>query len=537
MHGFIHDIGISIIVAMGVSVVTHLLRQPMILAYLIAGVVIGPEIGPKLITDPANIATISEIGLILLLFIVGLEINLRTLFKKGRALTIVGVGSFLISVFLGMGFFSAIGFEDSLYLSLFCALSSTAIVVKILYDKAEMDTLHGKMTVGILIFQDIWAILILILQPNFSNPDLTVMATALIKGLLLVGFGILMSQYVLRYIFKWVSNTPEMVVVVAIGWCAIVSGLAYAIGISMEMGALIAGMSISTFSYSFLISSRIHPLRDFFLTLFFISFGMKIPLPQWTMLTSTLIVVGFVVVSRFMAMYPLLWLTKNSVRTSFITSLNLAQISEFSLVIGGLGLSYGHIKNETMSLLLYAMALTSIFSSYTVKFNHAIYFSFQRLMGKHLVPKESRPQAKGRPIVILGFHRGAQAFLNVLLAEAPEFKEKITVIDFNAEVLEPLKTEGIECIVGDLAMADTLRKARIKDANYIISAVSDTFLKNTSNLELVKSCRRLAPKATILATSDFADGGDELLSAGASEVIMPYVLSGSAFAHRVIHAV
>ena len=154
MHGFLEDIGIAIIVATVVGIIAQRLKQPIILAYLAAGVIIGPEIGPKLINDPANVEIISEIGLILLLFIIGLEMNLQLLLASGKQILVAGAGQFLLCALLGVGFFILIGYPlstqslDALYLALFCALSSTAIVVKLLHDKFELDTLPGRITLG-----------------------------------------------------------------------------------------------------------------------------------------------------------------------------------------------------------------------------------------------------------------------------------------------------------------------------------------------------------------------------------------------------
>ena len=281
MHGFLEDIGISIIVATIVGIIAHRIKQPIILGYLLAGVIIGPEIGPQLVTDPANIEIISEIGLILLLFIIGLEMNPQKVLSSGKQILLSGIGQFLLCVLLGVGFFILVGYKltgeslDALYLAVFCALSSTAIVVKLLYDKFELDTLPGRVTLGILIFQDVWAILVLAIQPNFMDPQIVPVGLAILKSLLLLGVGFMVSKYILRRLFEWIAKSPEIVVAISIGWCAILAGAAHSIGLSKEMGALIAGVSISTFPYSIHVTAKVLPLRDFFLTLFFGSPGGK----------------------------------------------------------------------------------------------------------------------------------------------------------------------------------------------------------------------------------------------------------------------
>ncbi len=274
MHGILPEIGISILAATALGFIFQFFRQPVILGYLVAGALIGPEIGLKLVSNPVNIEVISEIGLILLLFIIGLELNPTKLLSSGRQLVYAGVGQFILCVFIGTGFFLLMGYDlgsgriDALYLAVFCALSSTAIVVKLLYDKLELDTLPGRITLGILIFQDLWAILILALQPYFTDPRFYLVAIALGKSVVLLASGFLLSRYLMRWIFEKISKTPEMVVAMSIAWCAFMAGMGDWIGLSMEMGALIAGVAISTFPYSVHITAKVLPLRDFFLTLF-----------------------------------------------------------------------------------------------------------------------------------------------------------------------------------------------------------------------------------------------------------------------------
>jgi Kef-type K+ transport system membrane component KefB len=283
----------------------------------------------------------------------------------------------------GGRFFSLLGYNlgggniDALYLSLLCALSSTAIVVKLLYDKFELDTLPGRITLGVLIFQDIWAILILALQPNFMDPRLHLVALALGKAFVLLAVGFLLSKYLLRWIFAQIAKTPEMVVAMSIAWCALMAGLGAAIGLSMEMGALIAGVALSSFPYGVHVTAKVLPLRDFFLTLFFLSIGMKIPAPDGALLVMAVSSVAFVIVSRFLPVYPLLSLAGSGRRPSFIARLNLAQISEFSLVVAALGVQFGHIESRILSVVIYAMAMASVLSSYAIKANHSLYVLFR----------------------------------------------------------------------------------------------------------------------------------------------------------------
>src|SRR5687768_1087405 len=328
-HALLSDIGIAILAATLLGLIAHWTRQPIILGYLIAGAVVGPTIGFKWISDQANIEVISEIGLILLLFIIGLEMNIKALMAAGKQLLVAGFGQFPVCVAFGLVLFGLLGYPlkgipaDGLYLALMCALSSTAVVVKLLYDKGELDTLPGRMTLGILVVQDIFAILVLALQPNLTNPSAGPILKAIGGTVIILVVGFAVSKYVLRWVFTSIARAPEMVVAVSIGWCAAVCALAASMHLSKEMGALIAGLSIAAFPYSIHVTAKTLPLRDFFLTLFFVSLGMQIIAPQASMVVTVLILVAFTIVSRFLSIYPLLALTGAGRRTAFITSLNL----------------------------------------------------------------------------------------------------------------------------------------------------------------------------------------------------------------------
>lgn len=547
MHSLLMDIGIAIIVATIIGIATYRFKQPIILGYLIAGALIGPEIGLKLITHPDNIEIISEIGLVLLLFIIGLEMNIPKIITSGKQVIIAGLGQYVLCVLLGLGFFSLLGYSLSgknisgLYLALLCAISSTAVVVKLLYDKFELDTLSGRITLGVLIIQDIWAILILAFQPNFHDPHLSFFAVAILKTIALLGFSFLLSKYVLRFIYEFISKSPEMVVVMSIGWCAFVAAAAEYIGLSKEMGALIAGLSISLFPYSLHVTAKILPLRDFFLTLFFISLGMKILLPPFSHIFIVLGMVVFVIASRLLTVLPLLLLAGSGRRTGVITSLNLSQISEFSLVIAALGVSYGHIGKDIMLLVIYAMAITCIISSYFIKFNHEIYLYMARIMDrfgiktKEAEKVEENEEEKSHSIVILGFHRGARALVEIISAQKPDLLKQIIVVDFNIEILNELKEMNIAGVFGDISSVDTLKHAHIENAKLILSTIPDMLLKGTNNLKLIKTCRALAPKTTIVATADSTTHVKELIVAGANEVIVPYSLAGEHLARYVMN--
>lgn len=535
MNNMLHDLGITFFVATIVGYFVERIRQPAIIAYLIGGVIIGPEIGPQLVTNIENIETISEIGLILLLFILGLEMHPSHLISIVRRVYIAGLGQFVLTLLSGVLFFTSIGFAlvgsnlESFYLALACSLSSTAIVIKILTDKVQLESHSGKLTVGVLLFQDFWALLLLAIQPHLSNPGLVTIGIALVKSLLLVSIAFLFSRYVLRRLFEPVARSPEIVILLSLGWCVGVSGVAKALGLSMEMGALIAGVAISTFPYSFHVTAKILPLRDVFLTLFFISLGMKIPWPDSSYIMPVVLIISFTFVSRFLIVIPLCIAGRSNLRNAFLTSLNLAQVSEFALVITGLGVNYGHIRQETLSAVLFAMAFTSVTSAYLIQYNQQIYLKFEDLFSKLGWARRGGERRHGtihlkagKRITILGYHRGAQALIEFISLRRPELLKDLLVIDFNREIVRELEGRNIAHHYGDFSHLDTLIHSGVENTGIIVSSIPDMLLKGTSNQKITLMCRQINATAFIIATAETNSQIVDLKTAGANEVLLPY---------------
>jgi Kef-type K+ transport system membrane component KefB len=542
MHHLLYDIGIAVIAATLLGLIAHWLRQPILLGYLLAGALVGPELGFGLVHAGESIEIISEMGLILLLFIIGLELNVKEVLAAGRQLLVAGFGQFVICAGLGMGVFALFGMglsgknSDGLYLALMCALSSTAIVVKLLYDKGELDTLPGRLTLGVLVIQDVYAIFVLALQPNFAHPSLGPIAKAVAGTAFLLVAGFLVSKYVLRRVFSSIAKNPEMVLAVSVGWCAAVAATAGAMGLSKEMGALVAGLSIAAFPYSVHVTAKTLPLRDFFLTLFFVSLGMKITAPSWSMVAPVLGVVAFVFLSRFASVYPLIALTGGGRRAAFVASVNLAQISEFSLVIASLGVTYGHIGQGTVAITLYAMAIMAVLSSYAIRFSHPLFTLFDRLttrgapLSRERSERDSSPASNGHDVVLLGYHRGARALVDALERKDPDLLKRLFVIDFNPVSLRELRGRGVAGLFGDIASMETLKHAHIGHAKYILSTIPDLLLKGVDNGGLVRMCKALAPHATIIATADDANHEQRLRAEGAAAVVRVYEVAADSLA-------
>jgi len=539
------SIGFSIIVAAVLAFLARRLNQPLILGYILAGAVLGPHVGFHVVSDEASIELIAEIGLILLLFLIGLEISLPRLLQAGRAITVTGllqvpICAGLAWIVLGPVVASTGGQFDRLYLSVASAMSSTLIVVKLLSDKFELSTFGGRVTLGVLIFQDLFAIAFLAIQPNLQNLQALLLLRSLVAGVGLVVGAWLMARFVLPFYFRLIAKSSELVVVSAMAWCFLVSGVAGWAGLSKEMGALIAGVVIAAYPYGSEVISRVGGVRDFFLTLFFVALGLKIPEPSLPAVLAALGGVVFVVLSRFLAMYPLFAFLRLDTRTAGVVAINLGQISEFALVIFSLGVVYKHVSPAANSLILYTVLLTAVISTYGILYNHAIAtwlagvlhsFGLRRWFGG-AAPEPAAGAAEGaahgddtRDVFLLGVSREGLAFVQHLARTAPALKKRLVAIDFNPEMLERLGTEGVEHHYGDIANMATLEHAGIDRALLVISGISDWFLKGTSNLQLLRAARSLAPNARVVVTADTAEGAQELYVASADYVMVPSVLS------------
>ena len=539
------QIALAIVTATVFAFVAKLTRQPLILGYIAAGVAIGPTEGLGWIT-PHDIEPIAELGLILLLFMIGLEIDLKKLRQAGTRLATAGVTQFLICAGLGLLVAPLLGFRlgngsfAAVYFAVAMALSSTMIVVKLLYDKSELDTVPGRITLGILVFQDIWAILFLALQPDLRNPAPLVLLASLAKGAAVVLFAMSVSRWILPVLFRSIAKLPELMILGALGWCFLIVLIAAQLGLSKEMGALIAGVALSTFPYNLNVIAKVISLRDFFITLFFVILGAQIPRPTADVLGAAAIASTFVVLSRFVSVSSVLYLLGRGTRVSLIPAINLSQVSEFSLVICTLGVGLGHIDSRVLSVVVLTLVITAVASTYAILYNYEIYSLLdpllRRLGLRDVVDTTAQTQAPGRPIVFLGFFRYASSLLHELLALDPALADRIAVVDFNPDVKKELDRRGIQAIYGDISHADTLHHANIHDARVLVSTIPDSVLKGTTNAQMIKIAEKLAPHARTIVTAETFTGVRDLYAQGASFVFSPRVMNTRELARTVIAA-
>jgi Kef-type K+ transport system membrane component KefB len=541
----IEGVIISIVAAAILGYLCYRLRQPVILGYIIAGILIGPHLGLRWVNNPEAINFSSELGLVALMFMVGLELDIRKIMQSGKTILIASVAQFVICAALGLAFFMIPGFSQNnhlavLYLAITFTFSSTMIVVKLLYDKFELDTLPGRITLGVLVIQDIWAILFLAIQPNLDNPQIGVVAYSFAKGIALVGFCFLMRRYILPSLFKKIAKNPELIVVTALGWCFLVSWFSGDIaGLSRAMGALIAGITLSTLPYREEISDRVTNIRSFFLILFFVSLGLKVTTPSLSIFLLSVLASVFLIVSRFISLFLPLFFMKKGIRVSFLVPLNIAQISEFSLVIVAIGVGYGHISQDIMTIILFTLMITFTASTYMISFSHQLYLFTNKILKKigfrdFQSTLAEKPEASSEhaeyPIIFLGFYKIASSLLLALEEQEPSIKDKILVIDFNPEVCQELNRRGFKCLFGDLANTGTLNEAGLEKAKLVISSIPDTILKGTNNASILAYVKRINPSAKVIVTAERIHSAEKLWDAGADFVILPQVEMSSRLA-------
>lgn len=547
-ESLVADIGLSLVMAGLLSALFTRLKIPTIAAFLVAGVLVGPEFS-GLVTSKASIETISHLGLVLLLFLIGLEINLKKLLSSGKTLILTGLLQFPLCIAFGAaitwalqraGWSAVEGSFLPLYVGIAAAASSTLLIVKLFQEKFQLDTLVGRLVLGLLIFQDLWAMVILAIQPNFARPDLMPVLYTFLGIGLLTAIALVFARYVLPMTFHWIARAPELMLVMALGWCFGIGmlgthlgdllglvGLTMPISVSLEMGALIAGASIASFPYSYEVMTKVTAVRDFFVTLFFVGLGMGIPRPEGAeVLLLALVIALIAVLSRYLVFLPLLYATGLDQRGAVIASTRLVPISEFCLVIVYMGLGFGHLSAETVGAVIFAFVLTALVYPVLFDTSDAIYHRLAPLLGRLGFKAPTASQAEHSrdaqfEIALLGFHRVASSLLYDLEKHQPERLKRTLVVDFNVSLHPEIERRGATAHYGDISNLETLRHAGVDKAEVIVCTVPDDILKGTTNLALVKALRAMSPEAILVANAVRTTEVAELYAAGADYVFLP----------------
>jgi len=568
MPPLVHDIGFSLLLSGLLAVLFNRFAIPSIAAFLVAGVVAGP-IGGHVVTSTENIDTIAQLGLVLLLFVIGLELDLRKVLASGRTIMLSGALQFPLCV--AAGFLGALPMVDlglggptvapgaaggyaPLYVGFIVAASSTLLVVKLYQESFQIDTLAGRVSLGLLIFQDIWSIIVIAVQPNFDDPQLSPILFSFLGIGIVVLTAALAARYLLPIAFRWIAKVPELLLVAAIGWCfgivflgggldrvaQALFGAQVHLAVGSGMSALIAGASIASLPYSTDVVGKVGIVKDFFVTLFFVGLGMSIPLPQtaavlWLALGLSVLVV----LARYLVFFPLLYWTGLDRRNAMVTSTRLAQVSEFGLVIAYAGLSLGHITPELSSVIIFAFVLTALLTPLLFRQADLIHELFGPWLSRLGFREPETAQAQDQEsysLALLGFHRIASSLLHEIQRTQPDLTKRLLVVDFNVQLHSAIARLGPRVRYGDLRNPETLHHAGVDKAEVVIITVPDDLLKGTSNRKIVEAVRHINPSARIIASAIELQAAEAVYKAGADYVYLPRVDTAQALMPALSHA-
>ena len=515
-------------VAAFLTIIARIIKQPPIIAYLIAGILVGPAffglIGPNA-ADPEIIQIFGRIGVALLLFIVGLSLDFRVLKEVGKVATLAGTGEVLVTATAGFLISLALGFSftPALYLAAAIAFSSTVLVVKILSDKKELNKLHGRIALGILIIEDFIAALVLMIIPIIKSGNLEFILAGLIKiiGIIIAVF--LLSTFVLNRFLNFLARSPETLFLFSISWALLLAAAFNYLGLSLEIGALIVGMAFASSKYTLDLSGKIKPLRDFFVVLLFVFFGSQLVGP----LNSDLIINSLIFSTFILIGKPIIVMTFTSLfgykkRTSFLVGSSLAQISEFSLILVLLGFNLGYIDQNIMNLAILTSVITIGISSYTIHHSHTIFDKLSKMLNiferKRGVNEKEMKKKKSYRIILFGYHRLGYKILQTI----KKMKVPFLVVDHNPKVILALGKEGIDCVYGDAGDKDFLEEIDLDKAELIISTIPEEQI----SLTILEKLKEIDSKASFIGTADQPRSALDLYNEGADYVILPHHLGG-----------
>ncbi|TAN33048.1 hypothetical protein EPN28_03550 [Patescibacteria group bacterium] len=526
------QISLLLALTVGAAFILRLLRQPLIIAYLAVGVLAGPMFF-NLLKGGANVYdAFAKIGVVLLLFVVGLNLNLGYLKKIGKVAIITGLAQVTLTALIGMAILQALKFSllSSIYLAVAITFSSTIIITKLLNEKKHTESMYGRYVIGLMLMQDFVAIIIMmILGITRQQAEFSAGAPLALKIIFLAGFILALTKYIAPAILKRVADSGEFLFVFTLAWCLGIASITYWLGFPVEVGAIIAGLTLGSTPYQPEISSRVKPLRDFFIVLFFIILGGSLELNNLrASLAPGLILSLYILIGNPLILYILYRLHKFNRRNSFLSALTAAQVSEFGFILLYTGAGIGHLgKNEIPVFTLVAL-ITIFISSYLITYNERIYHFLKPFFA--LFGKDNRTQkeddAASYDVWVFGYHRIGWKVCEALI----EKKIKFAVVDYNPEIISKLKKRGVPSYFGDASDIEFLDALPLGEAKLIISTLP-TVEDQRALIAHVKHNGKIrrgrARQAPFFIASLYDDAYlQELYEMGADYVMMPHLLGG-----------
>ncbi len=531
-----------ILVAAGLGAVATLLKQPLIIAFIAVGIIVG-RLG---LIDPELELweVLATTGISLLLFVVGLRLDLDEIRRTGPVALSTGLGQIVFTSLIGylIAISFGMGALESLYVAVALTFSSTIIIVKLLSDKREIDSLHGRIAVGFLIVQDIVVVLAMIALSAFGAgtgeaDPLTEGLLVVARGILLLGVVIVLARYVLPHVFGTAARSQELLVLAAVAWAIILALAGDMLGFSKEVGAFLAGVSLASTPYRDAIGSRLANLRDFLLLFFFITLGAGLQLDMLgAQLVPAMVFSVFVLIGNPLIVVIIMGIMGYRRRTGFLAGLTVAQISEFSLILGAMGLAIGHIDEETLGLITLVGLITIGLSTYLILYSHPIYDRIGGLLRPFERETPFREQAAERwqpiavDVIVFGLGRYGGRIAQVLQQRG------LTVlgVDFDPEAVRRWsESSGVSAQYGDAEDPEFPASLPLHSARWVISSLPSV----ETNVALLRSLRDRGFTGFVWLTAHGNEDAEVLRHAGADLVLLPFLDAAERAASRIVASV
>lgn len=509
-----------------ISLLGRFLRQPLVVSFIGVGILVGP-FGLDLLESIDKIHLLSELGIAVLLFVVGLKLDLTLVKSIGKVATLTGLGQVLFTSVIGYFIGLQLGYNHltSIYIAIALTFSSTIIIVKLLSDKKEIDSLHGQISIGFLIIQDIVVVLLMITlsamgTESAESPAITILFVAL-KGLGLLAFVGLLMKFLLPWLVNKLARTPELLILFAMAWALALSAFGDFLGFSKEVGAFLAGISLASTEYREVLSGRMATLRDFLLLFFFLHLGSTLDLGIiGDQIIPAILFSLFVLIGNPLIVLVIMGIMGYRKRTAFLAGLTVAQISEFSLILAALGMNLGHIDETTMGLITLVGLITIGLSTYLILYSHQIYNMLSPVLSvfEKAFPKDDPEIATSKDdtfdVILFGLGR----YGHNIARELENHGRKIMGVDFDPKVIDIWRAEGRRGMYGDADDPDLPLLLPLKNSKVIISTITDYQM----NLLLLKYLKAHGYEGRIILTQHSSDKVEALMQKGADFVLLPF---------------
>lgn len=504
------------------TVIIRGLKQPAIVGYIVTGILVGPMF-LNIVKANDAIESFGKIGVVLLLFIVGLGLKPSLIREVGKISIITGLSQIIVTSIIGYPLARWLGFNQltSIYLAIAFTFSSTIIILQLLYTKEEQDTLYGRIATGLLLVQDLFAMIVFLFLTSIRESGGNISATisiVIIKIIAIAIIGYVINRLMVPRVDTYFVRHREILFIFSLVACFGVAALFSAMEFSLEIGALTAGILLSTSPYHREIATRLGGLRDFFLLMFFIVLGAQVSASSLVGSLPAIIYFSlFIIIGNPLIVLVLLKLFGYTSETGFLTGLTVSQISEFSLILLANGVAVGHLDPSLLGPATIIGLITIFVSSYFIMHNHGLYQRFKKplglVFGKDFKHDGGVSEKQSFDVILFGCHRlggGVEATLR-------ELNWRYLVIDHNPDIVLKLTKEGVNASFGSASDMGYLESLPIKTATTIISTIPETDI----NLVLVEYIKRVNSNATILCISNHQHHATRLYEAGATYVIVP----------------